>query len=254
MKEILSANLIKKHLSSAYDVEVFDALASTNTLAKDIAKRGRTNFIIAAREQTSGRGRFERKFYSPKDCGIYFSVAVTPKNEEEVSFVTPLCAVACAKAIRELSGKDARIKWVNDIYIDDKKCVGILCEGVSTTSSAIDRVIVGVGVNLVEGDHVEDEIRDIIGYVGDVSPNELLAKIVDNIEVLRADFNKDYIARQYKDLSLLIGRDVVVSKAEMSDGVLATVLDIDNECRLAVRYADDRRENLAIGEVRLRLK
>lgn len=254
MKEVLSKNAIEKHLSSTFDVEVFDVVSSTNTLAKELVKSGKSNFVIAAREQASGRGRFSRKFHSPKDSGIYFSVVITPKDSEETAFITPLCAVACAKAIRDLSAKDARIKWVNDIYIDEKKCVGILCEGVSSVSTVINRVIIGIGINLVESDCVEEEIRDIIGYVGEVSPNLLLAQIVDNIETLHADFDKKYIAKQYKELSFLIGKEVFVLKGDNEDCAYATVEDIDEDCRLVVRYVGGKRENLSMGEVRLRLK
>lgn len=73
-----------------------------------------------AREQTKGRGRFERKFYSPKDAGVYFSIAITPKTREEIAFYTPICAIATADAVRSVCGKNALVKWVNDVYVDGK--------------------------------------------------------------------------------------------------------------------------------------
>lgn len=255
MREILSQNSIKKHLSSTFDVEVFDVISSTNTLAKDMAKDGKTQFIISARAQEKGRGRFARKFHSPKDCGLYFSVVITPESQEEISFITPLCAVACADAIRDLCEKNAVVKWVNDVYIDGKKCVGILCEGVSSTGGDIDRIVMGIGVNLVEQEGgADEEIKDIIGYVGEVSPNKLLAKITDNIFDLHTNFDKKRIAERYKQLSFLIGEEVGVLKGEDGEEKFAIVEDIDEECRLAVRYSMGERETLSCGEVHLRLK
>lgn len=254
MKEILSKNAIEKSLSSAFKVEVFDVVPSTNTIAKECAKSGKTNFIIVSRSQTAGRGRFTRRFISPMDCGIYFSVVITPKSSEEISFITPLCAVACCKAIRALTRKNAQIKWVNDVYVDGKKCAGILCEGVSSERAEIDRIVMGIGVNIVEKDGgVDEEIKDIAGYIGEVSPNELLSSIVNEMTAMLADFDKNYIAKQYKALSFLIGKKVVVSKCEDAIDGVATVEDIDDECRLNVRYEDGQRESLAMGEVRIKI-
>lgn len=256
MKSIATKSGISKYLTSPFDVEVFDTLKSSNLTAKDEIKRtGRTNFVIVAREQTGGRGRFERKFFSPKDCGAYFSAVITPKSEQ-TEYITPLCAVATANAIRRVCDKDAKIKWVNDVYVGSKKCVGILCEAVASRNSAnIDRIVMGIGINLFEPKcGYDDEIKDIVGVVGeeieDVS-SKIIATTLDNIWNLLEHFDKRQIAKEYKELSMLIGKTVRVCRVERQDET-AKVCDVDEKCRLVVEYEDGKIENLDGGEVRIK--
>lgn len=76
---------------------LFDVIDSTNAYAKSKLKDGeRDDFLVVAREQTAGRGRFDRKFFSPKDAGVYFSLVITPKSDDEIAFYTPICAIATA--------------------------------------------------------------------------------------------------------------------------------------------------------------
>lgn len=253
MNGIVSVDGIKSYMQSQLNVEVFDVVSSTNSIAKDRAKAGEKNIVIVAREQTEGRGRFSRKFYSPKDAGVYFSLIIQPVCEEELHYITPMCAIASAEAIRLLCGKDALIKWVNDIYIDMKKCVGILCEGVSTDAKRINRIVCGIGVNLYEKDGgADEEIKNIAGFVGnDADANRLVAAICDNLVNLHSNFDKNYIALQYKNLSMLQGKTVTVVKSYEEKN--AEVEDIDNRCRLVVRYEDGKIEALDSGEVRVKL-
>ena len=256
MKSIATKSGISKYLTSPFDVEVFDTLKSSNLTAKDEIKRtGRTNFVIVAREQTGGRGRFERKFFSPKDCGAYFSAVITPKSEQ-TEYITPLCAVATANAIRRVCDRDAKINWVNDVYVGSKKCVGILCEAVASRNSAnIDRIVMGIGINLFKPDgDFDDEIKNIAGFVGegveDVS-NKIIAQTLNNIGDLLENFDKHEICKQYKNLSMLIGKQVSVCRVERQDET-AKVCDVDEKCRLVVEYENGKIENLDGGEVRIK--
>ena len=256
MKSVATKKGISKLLTSPFDVEVFDTLSSSNLTAKDqVLTFGRTNFVVVAREQTGGRGRFERKFFSPKDCGAYFSAVVTP-SEEQVEYITPLCAVATAKAIREICQKNAQIKWVNDVFVDSKKCVGILCEAIaSQNSSKIDRIVMGIGINIIEPRGGYDEsIKDIVTAVGrgvKNAANRLIAKTLDNIWDMLSSFAPSKIAKEYKDLSMLIGKKVVVCRVAKDDKC-AKVCNIDEKCRLVVEYEDGNIESLDGGEVRIK--
>lgn len=255
MNKIVSVDGIKMYMAADFSVQTYDVVSSTNTIAKQRAKCGEKDFLIVSREQTSGRGRFERKFFSPKDAGVYFSFVIEPICEQEISFVTPMCAVACANAVRDICGKNALIKWVNDIYVDMKKCIGILCEGVSSKAGAIDRIVCGIGVNLYEKEGgVDEAIKDIAGFVGggvDDCANRVVAAICDNFYELHKSFDSDYIAKQYKDMSLLIGRNVAVCKTDEEQS--AIVKDIDDRCRLVVQYDDTTVEALDCGEVRIKI-
>ncbi len=255
MKQPANRFEIEKRLEKPLKVLVFDSLDSTNTLAKAMLKDGENDdFLIVAREQTKGRGRFERKFYSPKDAGVYFSLVVTPKTGEEIAFYTPICAIATADAVRSVCGKNALVKWVNDVYVDGKKCAGILCEATSSKNGEIDKVVMGIGVNLYEKDGgFDEEIKDKACAVADGvenASNRIVATIVNEIRELIENFDKEYIVAKYKRLSMLIGKKIEVCKEENS-AEKAIAVDIDENCGLIVRYGDGKEENLRIGEVKI---
>ena len=88
-------------------------------------------FTVLSGEQTGGRGRTGRSFYSPADTGVYMSLLLRPENCSPVVAVkfTTMAAVAACRAIEMVSQKKAQIKWVNDVFIEDKKVCGILTEG-----------------------------------------------------------------------------------------------------------------------------
>lgn len=116
---------------------------STNRVAKELARQGALHgTAVLAKRQTAGRGRMDRRFFSPEG-GMYLSVILRPAlPPEELSLVTPMAATAVWKAVEKAAGIRLGIKWVNDLYLEGKKVCGILCE------CAGDAVIVGVGLNL----------------------------------------------------------------------------------------------------------
>ncbi len=253
MKEAANKNAINNYKSSPYEVALFDVADSTNLLAKSICKaQNKSDFVIVAREQTRGRGRFDRRFCSPRDCGAYFSLAITPK-ENEFLYLTPLCAVAVADAICRVCKKDAKIKWVNDVYVDGKKCCGILCEAISE-GNEIKRVILGIGIDVYEcAEGFDEQTAQIATSVGneiDDCINKLIATVLDNIYELRENFDAKSLCAEYRSRSFLIGRKVTVSSVGRQDES-ALVKDIDDLCRLVVEYADGTRESLSSGEVRI---
>lgn len=254
MKQSANRFEIEKRLEKPLKVLVFDSLDSTNTRAKAMLKDGeKGDFLIVAREQTKGRGRFERKFYSPKDAGVYFSLVITPKTREEIAFYTPICAIATADAVRSICGKNALVKWVNDVYVDGKKCAGILCEATSKNGE-IDKVVLGIGVNLYEKDGgFDEEIKHKACAVADGvdnAANLIVAAIVNDIRALIDDFDKEYVAAKYRRLSMLVGKQIAVCKDEQSE-IAAEAVGIDEDCGLIVRYGDGKIENLRIGEVKI---
>ena len=149
--DILSSYSIKQHLKNPHlDISVFSSVTSTNTILKEMAEQGaKEGTVIIAEEQTAGRGRTGKQFYSPKGTGIYISILLRPDiPAEESLFLTTSAAVATARAIEDVSDKRALIKWVNDIYLEDKKTCGILTEGAfNVETGKLDYAIVGIGIN-----------------------------------------------------------------------------------------------------------
>lgn len=244
---------IMKNLHTGWGICPLDIVDSTNNTAKNmLLERPLNNVALVAREQSEGRGRYTRKFASPRDCGVYFSTIITPKCEDEIILVTPLVAIAVCEAVSSVCQKEVKIKWVNDILLDGKKCCGILCERVKCGEE--DRIVLGIGIDLLEPEGGYDEdIKDVVCAVGegieDVG-NRVVARTLDNIAVLHEMFSKERIVKWYKQKSCVIGRLVTVCKPDGQRD--AKALDIDGECRLVVEYTDGEVEHLSFGEVRIK--
>ena len=131
----------------------FETIDSTNKKAKELAAEGTVHgTLVIADAQEAGVGRRGRSWSSEKDAGIYMSVVLRPEIEtDKASMLTLIAALAVQKAIQKVCGEkvDVRpmIKWPNDVVLNKKKICGILTE-MSLKGTAIDYVIVGIGINV----------------------------------------------------------------------------------------------------------
>lgn len=190
---------------------VYDEVDSTNDEAKRLAiEYPNKNIIVVANAQRNGRGRRGRSFYSPCDTGVYFSVVIHPDIPPEKSvLVTTAAALATAETIESITGKTALIKWINDVYVDGKKCVGILTEATLNCESAkFDNIIVGIGVNVTTSDFPAD-ISDRAGSIGAASRNELVAKISEKLLRYTQPLTGEFM-REYEKRCFVIGKIVTV--------------------------------------------
>lgn len=252
-KNIIS-NDIKSLLKISSQVSVYKSLESTNITAKAKATQGaKEGDLIVALKQTGGRGRLGRNFYSPKSSGIYFSLVLRPNlTAEKVSFITPVAAVAVAKAIEDLVGKSPKIKWVNDIFVNDKKVCGILSEAVFNSKGDAEYVILGIGINLIAPkDGFPDDIKSIAGGILDegerLNANEIVATVVNNFFELYENLNSESTVNEYKKRMLLIGKNINYSQnGEQKSG---RVEGIDNNYRLIIKNEKGELTYLQSGEV-----
>ena len=269
-KASLSEEEIRRNLPEKYrknEIYVYDVIDSTNNRARQIAVgepgepvHGR---IVAARQQTAGKGRLGRSFYSPKE-GIYLSVIVKPTFDVTRSvLVTVAAAAAVAESIDDVCGQksETQIKWVNDVYLDGKKVCGILTEGITDFESGqIDHLIVGIGIN-TSLDGFPEELLQVAGAVeGDYSGSALVAGIVGRLLAYLENIEDRTFMEAYRKKSLLIGREVKVYKGvyrtspeEDLSGRAARVLGISEDGGLQVIYSDGSRETLLTGEVTVRI-
>ena len=165
----------------ALRTEVFDRIDSTNLQARRIAAAGeRESTLIIAREQTAGRGRMGRSFYSPDGTGLYMTLLCYPEAPLcDLAGLTCAAAWATALAIEELTGATPAIKWVNDLYLHGRKVCGILCESVGTPHGTA--VLVGIGVNLTTRDF-PDELAGIAGSLQtEITPETLATRICERL-------------------------------------------------------------------------
>ncbi|MBQ9847550.1 MAG: biotin--[Clostridia bacterium] len=214
--DILSESGIKANLEDFNGfVKVFDTIDSTSSEAKRMIAQGLNEpAIFAAEEQTAGRGRRGRSFFSPSKCGVYFSAVLYPGVAlEDATAITAAAAVAVVEAIKNATKKDPKIKWVNDIFIDNKKVCGILTEAVSDfESGSVQAVIVGIGINLTT-DCFPEELACIAGSLGkQLDRCALIADIFERLSRLCAVLPERSFMNDYREYSLVIGRSITFSR------------------------------------------
>ena len=258
--DVISLEGIELYLSKKYklEFEYLKEVDSTNNLMKDRAKEGKgEGYVIAASSQSKGRGRLGRTFYSPEGSGIYMSILLRPDlNAEDAGMLTAAAAVAVSSAIDKLSQKESKIKWVNDIYIDDKKVCGILTEAsFNMENGKLEYVIVGIGVNVYQPDGgFPMDIKDIASEVfksqaGDMR-NKLIAKICDEFFAIYSNFSSKGFVKDYKAIYLLYGMDILVISPKGTKN--AKALYIDDNCHLMVQYENGEIQALSSGEVSIK--
>lgn len=251
---------ILKNLKNTIDIIIYDEISSSNTIAKGLAQEGAKEYTtVIAKRQTSGRGRLGRSFISNDENGLYMTMILRPKiSADKCAIITALASVAVLEAIEDTSKKDAKIKWVNDIYINDKKVCGILTEAkFNSNSTTLDYVACGIGINITPPPNgFDDEIKDIAGAIFEKAPacyKEILcAKIIDNLIYHYNRIEEKSYMSKYKRKSNIIGRDVDVY---VGDRIISGfALDITDEAELVVVDATRKTYTFNSGEARVRKK
>ncbi len=251
----LSPQKISAFLDDGTTVRVFDIIDSTNNEAKRMLESGfRGKAIVVAETQTSGRGRLGRSFYSPKSTGLYFTVIVPPVFPvEDVSLLTPAAAVSVTRTLGKLTSKELKIKWVNDIYVGDKKICGILAESVlDIKSGTFAGFAVGIGINLCTEDFPED-IAGIAASLGTAADrNEIAAGVARELFAFVENLSAREFLPEYRDKSYVTGKEIYfVQNGEKTN---ATALGIDDFGGLVVRLENGETEVLRGGEISVRIR
>lgn len=259
----LSAEGISAFLENERDAEkirVYPVLASTNQTAKKLAMEGAAHgTVVLADMQTAGRGRMGRSFYSPTGNGIYMSILLRPTQltTENSILVTTAASVAVCRAIFEVSGQETQIKWVNDIYQENRKICGILTEAITDfETGGIECLILGIGVNLRgKREELPSELQDIVGFVFDeeeapVTRNRMVAEVIKEIGCLEEWIkNKSYL-EEYRRRSNVLGKEIQV--IQQGTCIPAKAIDIDDNGGLVIQLQDKRVKTLCSGEISIR--
>ena len=249
---------IKRHLKNEINIKIFDEVDSTNTLAKSLAENGEIeNTLVIARKQTKGRGRMGKSFFSPDTTGIYMSIILKPQlSPDKTVFITTAAAVAVSEAIDSICRTQTQIKWVNDIFLNNKKICGILTEGsVNFETGFTDYAVLGIGINLyTKTNDFPEELKDIAGSIFQKPCNAAVAEklIADIINRLFAFSSISDFMEIYRKKSFLTGKTVNFKRGD--EVFSARVLDIDNNAHLVVERSNGKTEKLFSGEVTSILK
>lgn len=262
---VLSVIEIKKHLNNpkiADSIEIHRLVSSTNNVAKAYALNDKTTDvrIFISEEQSGGKGRRGRSFYSPPGSGIYISFLFHPQIKAvDAVRLTTVTSVAVSKAIEKSTGLKPQIKWVNDVFFNGKKICGILTEALTDLETGmVDSVIIGIGVNVFGGGFPE-ELAKVAGALSDsedctdIDRNVIAAEIINQmLDFVRCDDGdciiKDYI-EDYKSRSMVLGERIKI----LNTGEFALVQDINESGALVLKLYSGESRILDSGEVSIRV-
>lgn len=259
--DLLSPQGIERFLppDHPFSIVVRKRVDSTNSEARRRAAEGAPEgTVIVAEEQTAGKGRPGKTFFSPATTGLYLSIVLRPAlAADRGQFLTCAAAVAGAQAIEQVTGKEALIKWVNDIYCDGRKVAGILTEGmVDMESGRFEHAVLGIGVNVkppAEGFPLD--ISEVAGSVLDDHTGavrcELAAAILARFWNLYRHVADASFYDEYRRRCFLLGQPLVVRQG--SSRVRARAVDLTHDFKLVVELPDKTRRELPYGEVSARL-
>jgi len=241
------------------EIAHFHKTTSTNIEAIKLADK---NFpegsIVVAENQSSGRGRKGRNWFSAEKQGIYISIilrpAIPPALAPRLTLVT---AVALAKTLISETGLDAKIKWPNDVLINNKKIAGILTE-MYTEVDSINHIIMGLGLNVntpVSGfpNDIKDIATSVLIETGAEFPRiKLLQSFLQNYEYYYEIFKENKFAiilKEFKSLSNIIGKKIRVTTINRELTGIAT--DISEEGLLEIKTGNNKFEKIITGDIEL---
>ncbi len=244
-----------------YRLKIYEEIGTTNDEAKQLAKEGEAeNLVVLAESQTAGKGRRGRSFYSLGPEGVYMSLLLRPKlSFQEALKITTMTAVAVSRAIEKNCDVEVGIKWVNDLFIHEKKVCGILTEaGIDFETGDLDYAVVGIGVNVLKCDFPE-ELKGIVTTLEDesgcqLSRSKLAADILREIhglyqELVRAEGGMPSYHEEYVNRSIVLGKEVMVHAGTQT--YPAKAVAIDKNIGLVVETPEGRKV-LDSGEVSIK--
>jgi len=229
---------------------------STNAVALKLAAEGADHgTVVVAEEQTAGRGRLGRAWYSEKSSGIYTSIILRPPLSPAAAPVLTLMAgLAAQKAVSSVTGLATDIRWPNDLLVNGKKVCGILTE----MSAEVDRlhtVVLGVGINVNHSlmpaalENIATSLR-MEAHRG-ISRVQVLVALLREIErhyqMLLKHGNKAITERWEAASTFAHGKRVRIATA--AGEMLATTTGVDPSGALKIQYDDGRQDSLVAGEV-----
>ena len=203
-------------------VHYLRSVGSTSTELKALAREGAlAGTVVLADEQTGGRGRSGRTWFSPDGLGVWMSVLLEcDLPAERLAPLSIAAAVSVADALRELTGLDVRVKWPNDLLVGDRKLGGLLVESIQTAGERVESAVLGVGLNVGLGEN--DLPAELAGAA--TSLRLALGRPVARLDVLRATllalegcfkrYEREGIGafrERWRELSSTLGREVTVA-------------------------------------------
>jgi BirA family biotin operon repressor/biotin-[acetyl-CoA-carboxylase] ligase len=226
----------------------YPEVTSTMDIARDQAREGCPDLtVVIAGRQTQGRGRLKRQWRSDQG-GLYFTMVLRPQLPVSSGFkVNFLASLTMVRVIRELLEIDARVKWPNDIMVDDQKLSGMLSE-MEAEADRIHYINLGMGLN-VNNDPTgfqpeATSLRQLMKR--EVSRKDILARFLDTFSRRMQLIASDDIIAEWKKYTLTLGRRVkIATRHEQSEGL---AVDVDDSGALVLKLANGQHKKIMYGD------
>jgi len=247
------------------EIRYFDSINSTNNYAANWAKEGAPDCaLVIADEQTAGRGRGSRHWFTPPGAALAFSLILRPKVPDQdghITRITGLGALGVSRALRHCYQLPAEIKWPNDVIINSSKICGILAEA-AWLGDQLSAVILGVGINVGSaavppedwaGHHERPfpagSIEGALGRSVDRIP--LLHRVLSEMLELLPRLEEPEFIQAWREKLAFLGDwvEVITSETEVHEGQVAGLSE-DGSLRLRLRSGEQI--TLQVGEIHLR--
>ena len=240
-------------------IHYFDTIGSTNDEAMEWARNGAQDLsLVVADEQTLGRGRLDRPWFTPPQTALAFSLILRPTYAEKplLSRTVGLAALALADVLQTLD-LTPQIKWPNDILLNGRKLAGILIEA-TWYEEEVQSVVIGMGVNIAKRAVPDTDIlgfpatslENMLGYLP--NRNVILHAILANVIALRPHMGTDAFMSSWEKKLAYYGKQVRVEMGG-EKSVSGKVIGLESDGSLKLHDNDGKTISVRFGDVRLRL-
>ncbi len=259
LPDILVPSLVRSELlhgDIGHKVIHYFRAESTNSAALDLSpQEGPHGTVVIAEEQTAGRGRMGRAWYSEKSSGIYVSVLLRPPlSPAAAPILTLMAGVAARESVRSITGLPVDIRWPNDLLVNGKKVCGILTE-MEAELDRLHKVVLGIGIN-VNHSALPEELGSIATSLAieggqRYSRLQILAALLRELErsyhLLLKNGNAEIVRRWEAASSYAEGKRVRIKRP--AGEFAATTAGLDSTGALKIRYDDGKEELFVAGEI-----
>ncbi|MFV9510668.1 biotin--[acetyl-CoA-carboxylase] ligase [Tepidibacillus sp. LV47] len=252
-KERLKASISTKWMGK--EIIYLPEVDSTQRVAHELARNGALHgTVVITDNQTKGKGRLGRNWFSRKGKGIWMSFILRPSFPyHHAPQITLFTSVILANTLKKLYKVNFMIKWPNDIYINGKKVSGILTE-IHGEQDQIHYMIIGIGINTHQIDFPEElkekatSIEKEIGYVP--KRIEFITYFFSEFEQEYLHFLKDGFAPYYKQYNnALYGKGKRIKLRQFNEEIEGTIVSIDQNGYLILRQDNGREEKVVSGDI-----